>query len=64
MTATNNHAHRAWMTENQEDDNPPYTAISAEVAIQTAKPKALEVLVNTELGDSEGNREREAVYNM
>jgi ATP-dependent DNA helicase 2 subunit 2 len=52
------------MTENQEDDNPPYTAISAEVAIQTAKPKALEVLVNTELGDSEGNREREAVYNM
>jgi len=45
------------MAENPDDEEPPYTAVSSDVAIQTAKPKTLEVLINTELGGEEGNRE-------
>lgn len=32
-------------------------AISSEVAIQSAKPKILEALMNLEVGEDEGNRE-------
>ncbi|KAL7422191.1 ATP-dependent DNA helicase yku80 [Cryptotrichosporon argae] len=52
---TNNQAHNAYIDANPEDDNPPYAAISCDVAIQTAKPKTVEVVMNLALGSTEGN---------
>ncbi|KAL1411229.1 ATP-dependent DNA helicase yku80 [Vanrija albida] len=52
---TNNHANQAWVAENPDDADPPYTAVSAEVAIQTVRPKTLEVVLNLEPGEEEGN---------
>ncbi|BEJ02117.1 hypothetical protein CcaverHIS631_0607990 [Cutaneotrichosporon cavernicola] len=51
---THNQAHSAWVAEHGDDD-PPYTAISSDVAIQSAKPKMLEVLMNLEVGEEAGN---------
>jgi hypothetical protein len=46
---TNNQAHRAYVAQNPEDEDPPYADVACDVAIQTAKPKTVEV--------HEGNRE-------
>ncbi|GMK57801.1 hypothetical protein CspeluHIS016_0406350 [Cutaneotrichosporon spelunceum] len=51
---THNQAHSAWVDEHGDDDA-PYTSISSDVAIQSAKPKMLEVLMNLEVGEDEGN---------
>jgi ATP-dependent DNA helicase 2 subunit 2 len=53
---TNNQAHRAYVAANPEDEDPPYAAVSCDVAIQSAKPKTLEEVINLEEGDHEGNR--------
>ncbi|ORX39724.1 SPOC like C-terminal domain-containing protein [Kockovaella imperatae] len=52
---TNNQANQAYKAQNPEDDDPPYEAVSCDVAIQTAKPKTVEELLNLELGKVEGN---------
>ncbi|WOO81065.1 ATP-dependent DNA helicase II subunit 2 [Vanrija pseudolonga] len=52
---TNNHANQAWIAENPDDADPPYTSVSSEVAIQTVKPKTLEVVLNLETGEEQGN---------
>ena len=56
-TETHNHANRAYVASNPDDDDPPYAAVSSDVAIQTAKPKTVEVVMNLGLGEHEGNRE-------
>lgn len=55
---TNNQANRSWLAEHPDDDDPPYAAVSSDVAIQTAKPKTLEVLMNLDVGEHQGNRTR------
>lgn len=57
MSETNNQANRAYVQSNPEDEDPPYAAVACDVAIQTAKPKAVEVVMNLEVGQAEGNRE-------
>ncbi|CAD6581135.1 MAG: ATP-dependent DNA helicase II subunit 2 [Tremellales sp. Tagirdzhanova-0007] len=52
---TNNQAHRAYVTANPEDEDSPYAAISCDVAIQPAKPKIIEEVLNLEVGEHEGN---------
>jgi hypothetical protein len=52
---TNNQANRAYVDQNPEDEDPPYAAVACDVAIQTAKPKALEVVMNLDVGEVEGN---------
>ena len=54
---TNNQAHRAYVAANPEDEDPPYAAVACDVAIQTAKPRTLEEVINLEVGAHEGNRE-------
>lgn len=57
MSESNNQANRAYVQSNPEDADPPYAAVACDVAIQTAKPKAVEVVMNLEVGQEEGNRE-------
>ena len=45
------------MSENPDDEEPIYAAISSDVAIQTAKPKTVEEVINLSVGKAEGNRE-------
>ncbi|OCF38430.1 hypothetical protein I317_07796 [Kwoniella heveanensis CBS 569] len=52
---TNNQANRAYVAQNPEDDDPPYAAVACDVAIQTAKPKTVEVVMNLDVGEHEGN---------
>jgi hypothetical protein len=52
---TNNQANHQYVSENP-DEEPIYAAISSDVAIQTAKPKTVEEVVNLEVGNAEGNR--------
>jgi ATP-dependent DNA helicase 2 subunit 2 len=54
---TNNQAHRAYIAQNPEDEDPPYADVACDVAIQTAKPKTVEVVMNLDVGEHEGNRE-------
>lgn len=56
FAGTNNQANRSWVADNPNDEEPPYEAVSSEVAIQTAKPKTLEVLMNLDIGEHQGNR--------
>lgn len=44
------------MQSNPEDEDPPYNAVACDVSIQTARPKAIEVVMNLEVGETEGNR--------
>ena len=44
------------MAKNPEDDEPMYAHVSCDVAAQTAKPKIVEVVMNLEVGEHEGNR--------
>lgn len=53
---TNNQAHQAYTKENPDDEAPPYAFIACDVAIQTAKPKTLEEVMNLDVGTEEGNR--------
>jgi hypothetical protein len=55
-TGTNNQANKAYVTDHPEDDNAPYSNVSSDVAIQTAKPKILEEVMNLPVGGVEGNR--------
>lgn len=55
-TETNNQANRAWLNQNPDDGDPPYAAVACDVAIQTARPKTVEVVMNLEVGENEGNR--------
>lgn len=55
-TGTNNQANRAWVAENPGDEDAPYAAVCSEVAVQSAKPKTLESVVNMQLGETDGNR--------
>jgi ATP-dependent DNA helicase 2 subunit 2 len=57
MPETNNQANRAYIQSNPEDEDPPYAAVACDVSIQTAKPKAVEVVMNLEVGQEMGNRE-------
>lgn len=57
IAETNNQAHRAWTAENPDDEDPPYTHVACDVAIQTVRPKTVEVVMNLEVGKEEGNRE-------
>ncbi|KAK8869939.1 hypothetical protein IAR55_000507 [Kwoniella newhampshirensis] len=52
---TNNQANNAFVAQNPDDDDPPYFAISCDVAIQTAKPKTVELVMNLDVGEHEGN---------
>ncbi|KAK6902779.1 hypothetical protein I203_108038 [Kwoniella mangroviensis CBS 8507] len=52
---TNNQANRAFVEQNPEDEDPPYANVSCDVAIQTAKPKTVEVVMNLDAGEYEGN---------
>ncbi|WWD15786.1 hypothetical protein CI109_100210 [Kwoniella shandongensis] len=52
---TNNQANNAFVAQNPDDEDPPYAAVSCDVAIQTAKPKAVEVVMNLDVGENEGN---------
>nr|XP_019042867.1 hypothetical protein I302_08576 [Kwoniella bestiolae CBS 10118]OCF21797.1 hypothetical protein I302_08576 [Kwoniella bestiolae CBS 10118] len=52
---TNNQANRAFVEQNPEDEDPPYANVSCDVAIQTAKPKTVEVVMNLDVGEYEGN---------
>jgi ATP-dependent DNA helicase 2 subunit 2 len=56
MAESNNHANQAYVASNPEDEEPPYSAVACDVAIQTAKPKTVEVVMNLEVGEYEGNR--------
>ncbi|CAK9782753.1 SPOC domain-like protein [Cutaneotrichosporon oleaginosum] len=51
---THNQANAAWVAQHGDED-PPYIAVSSDVAIQSAKPKILEALMNLEVGEEEGN---------
>ncbi|WRT66986.1 uncharacterized protein IL334_003952 [Kwoniella shivajii] len=55
VAETNNQANRAFVVENPDDEDPPYAAVSCDVAIQTAKPKTVEVVMNLDVGEHEGN---------
>ncbi|WVR05055.1 hypothetical protein IAU60_002067 [Kwoniella sp. DSM 27419] len=52
---TNNQANRAFVAQNPDEEEPPYAAVACDVAIQTAKPKTVEVVMNLDVGDHEGN---------
>lgn len=54
VAGTNNQAYNISLEEGME--NELYRAVSSDVACQTAKPKALEVLMNLEEGKHAGNR--------
>lgn len=54
---TNNQANNAFVKDNPDTEDPPYAAVSCDVAIQTAKPKTVEEVMNLQLGEEEGNRE-------
>lgn len=56
-TETNNQANNAFVKDNPDSEDPPYAAVSCDVAIQTAKPKTVEEVMNLRLGEQEGNRE-------
>jgi len=56
LPETNNQANRAYVQSNPEDEDPPYASVSCDVAIQTAKPKAVEVVMNLAVGTEQGNR--------
>jgi len=56
MAATNNQANHSYVEANPEDEDPPYAAVASNVAIQTAKPKIVEEIVNLQVGHVEGNR--------
>lgn len=56
-TETNNHANRDYVVANPDDEDPMYAHIACDVAIQTAKPRALEEVMNLDVGEQEGNRE-------
>lgn len=61
MLGTNNQAHQAYTKEHPEEDDPPYLKVSSDVAIQTAKPKVVEEVMNLQVGNVEGNRESSLV---
>lgn len=50
------------MQSNPEDEDPPYNAVACDVSIQTARPKAIEVVMNLEVGKTEGNRESPVLF--
>lgn len=54
VAGTNNQAYNISLEEGME--NKLYRAVSSDVACQTAKPKALEILMNLEEGKHAGNR--------
>lgn len=54
---TNNQAYTAARREMPEEEEYPYQHIACDVAIQTVRPKTLEVVMNLEQGRHEGNRE-------
>lgn len=54
VAGTNNQAYNYALEEGMENDL--YRAVSSDVACQTAKAKALEVLMNLEVGEHAGNR--------
>ena len=54
VAGTNNQAYNSGLEEGME--NELYRAVSSDVACQTAKAKALEVLMNLEVGEHAGNR--------
>lgn len=58
---TNNQAHQAYAKEHPEDLDPPYANVACDVAIQTAKPKTLEEVMNLDIGSKLGNRELQSV---
>ncbi len=60
IAGTNNQANHAYVASNPEDEDPPYAAIACDVAIQTAKPKTVEEVMNLHPGDYEGNRKSSA----
>jgi len=61
MAGTNNQANHHYVSENP-DEEPIYAAVSSDVAIQTAKPKTLEEVLNLDVGNAEGNRECRHVF--
>jgi ATP-dependent DNA helicase 2 subunit 2 len=56
MIGTNNQANQAARNAQPDDDDPPYANIACDVAVQTVRPKTLEVVMNLEVGQEEGNR--------
>nr|XP_019013387.1 uncharacterized protein I206_01453 [Kwoniella pini CBS 10737]OCF52168.1 hypothetical protein I206_01453 [Kwoniella pini CBS 10737] len=52
---TNNQANMAFVKQDPTNEDPPYANVSSDVAIQTAKPKTLEVVMNLDVGEYEGN---------
>lgn len=54
---TNNEASRAYYAQDPDGDSDSHSYVSCDVAIQTAKPRTLEEVVNLEVGEHEGNRE-------
>lgn len=56
VQGTNNQAHQAYTKEHPEEEDPPYINVSSDVAIQTAKPKTVEEVMNLRPGQVEGNR--------
>lgn len=54
VAGINNQAYNYALEEGMENDL--YRAVSSDVACQTAKAKALEVLMNLEVGEHAGNR--------
>ncbi|KAK4688057.1 ATP-dependent DNA helicase 2 subunit 2, partial [Tremellales sp. Uapishka_1] len=52
---TNNQANMDYVAQRPEDKAPPYRAISADAAIQTAKPVILETVMNLQVGNEQGN---------
>ncbi|WWC61275.1 uncharacterized protein I303_103856 [Kwoniella dejecticola CBS 10117] len=52
---TNNQANQAFVKQDPDNEDPPYSNVSCDVAIQTAKPKTLEVVMNLNVGAHEGN---------
>ncbi|EIW69540.1 hypothetical protein M231_07455 [Tremella mesenterica] len=52
---TNNQAHNDYTAKNPEDDDPMYAHVACDVAIQTARPKIVETVMNVEVGEHEGN---------
>ena len=56
IVGTNN-AVNAGFVHDAEDAEAPYAYISSDAAIQTAKPKILEQVINLQVGEEEGNRE-------
>lgn len=57
IVGTNNQANDAYTKQAPDDEDAPYSNISSEVAIQTAKPKTVEEVMNLPIGKIQGNRE-------